>query len=472
MWLVVGVLLAVGAVALLVRRFRQGDVASRWLAVTAVAWGAAFALQDAGAGAVTPAAIQLTLADLLAILGLPALGLALLRLAQAANAEATVRLDSIGRSWGSGQVTDGCLVSLSAFALGWITILRHAYLATTVGAGSFAVDLVHPATDLVVVAGTLWLAVQAGRRGAAPFLALCAATVGDLLVVQARAAGMHPGAGAELAWLVAIVLLGLSALPLPAAPRPGVSEATAAATEPPVTTLIALATASLAAVVTLIFGIVTWGHSGTLPLIAAAVLILALIGRITGLLRQAAAMSALAAQSGSQFHQLADRTSDVVLLCDADGVISYASTAVSRYGYAPGELAGTQLPELVHPDDLANALQAAAAVHPVPMPAPGAFLPGPGLRRDVAACPGNPVAVFGGGPAGSAARDRTRRQRSGSAAPAGHSPDLSRRADRPAEPLLPGGASQGPARQESGDHGADRADRGDLRRPRRLHRHQ
>ncbi len=362
MWLVVGVLLAVGAVALLVRRVRQGDVASRWLAVTAVAWGAAFALQDAGAGAVTPAAIQLTLADLLAILGLPALGLALLRLAQAANAEATVRLDSIGRSWGSGQVTDGCLVALSAFALGWITILRHAYLATTVGAGSFAVDLVHPAADLVVVAGTLWLAVQAGRRGAAPFLALCAATVGDLLVVQARAAGMHPGAGAELAWLVAIVLLGLSALPLPAAPRPGVSESTAAATEPPVTTLIALAAASLAAVVTLIFGIVTWGHSGTLPLIAAAVLILALIGRITGLLRQAAAMAALAEQSGSQFHQLADRTSDVVLLCDADGVISYASTAVSRYGYAPGELAGTQLPELVHPDDLANALQAAAAV--------------------------------------------------------------------------------------------------------------
>src|SRR5262249_41374371 len=160
-WTVVGVLLAVAALSLLVRRFRQGDRAGRWLAVTAAAWGAAFAAQGAGAGAVTPAAIQLTLSDLLALLGLPALGLGVLRLARESRGEANVRMDSLSRGWGSGQITDGCLVALSAFSIGWIALLRHAYAVTGVGIGSFVVDLIHPAADLAVLAGTLWLAIQA-----------------------------------------------------------------------------------------------------------------------------------------------------------------------------------------------------------------------------------------------------------------------------------------------------------------------
>ena len=73
-------------------------------------------------------------------------------------------------------------------------------------------------------------------------------------------------------------------------------------------------------------------------------------------------MSVLAEQSDIQFHQLADRTSDVVLLCDAAGRISYASEAVSRYGYEPAGLARTGVADLIHPDDLDKALHAAEAV--------------------------------------------------------------------------------------------------------------
>ncbi len=50
-------------------------------------------------------------------------------------------------------------------------------------------------------------------------------------------------------------------------------------------------------------------------------------------------MSVLAEQAGSQFHQLADRTSDVVLLCDAAGLISYASKAVAAT-VTPGRAGG------------------------------------------------------------------------------------------------------------------------------------
>ena len=76
----------------------------------------------------------------------------------------------------------------------------------------FTVDLIHPAVDLAVLGGTLWLAIRAGRRALLPYLALWAATLGDFLAVQARASGMHPGSWPQLAWLVAFCLLGASAL--------------------------------------------------------------------------------------------------------------------------------------------------------------------------------------------------------------------------------------------------------------------
>jgi diguanylate cyclase (GGDEF)-like protein/PAS domain S-box-containing protein len=366
-WTVVGLLLAVAAATLLIRRFRQGAPASRWLAVTAVAWGAAFAAQGAGADTLTPA-VQLTVTDLLAMLGLPPLGLALLRLARAGRSQTNADVDSLsrGRGFGTGRLTDGCLLALSVFIVGWIALLRHAYVATAVGPGTFAVDLIHPAADLALLGGSLWLAVQAGRRAVTPYLALCAATVGDFLAVQARATGTPPGPSAQVAWFAAIALLGAGGL-LASAPasQPKALTVTAAA-EPPVSTVIGLAAAGVAAAVSLIFVALTWGQnwgrSGTLLVLLGAALVLVIIARVGGLLRQAAASAALAEQAGRQFHQLADRTSDVVLLCDAAGVISYASTAVSRYGYAPDRLSGTPLLDLIHPDDLQDVIDVAAAI--------------------------------------------------------------------------------------------------------------
>lgn len=358
--MIAGLALAFGAVALLIRRYRAGDLPSRWLAVTAVAWGAAFAVQGVGAGAVTAAFIPLTLGDLLALLGLPVLGLALLRMAQAANASASVRFDSISRSWGSGQVTDGCLLALAVFAVGWVSVLRGAYHAAGIGSAPFIVDLIHPGADLALLAATLWLAVQAGWRAIVPFLALCAATAGDMLAVQARASGTHPDTWAQAAWLVAITLLGVSAAMRPRAPA-AAGEPGRGAAGPPVSTLIALTAAGLAAGCSVVYGIILWGRGSTVPIVIASVIIVVLIARIMGLLRQAAVMSAVAGESQSQFRQLADRTSDMVLICDAAGRISYISTAAARYGYKPDSLDGRQLADLIHPDDRPAALAAAAA---------------------------------------------------------------------------------------------------------------
>ncbi len=173
---------------------------------------------------------------------------------------------------------------------------------------------------------------------------------------------MHPGSWAQLAWIVAIALLGASGLAARGPARKPEAQTEAAAAEQPLTTVIGLMAAGAAAAVSLIFAGLTWGHSGTLPVVLGGALALVLVARIGGLLRQAAASSALAEQAGSQFDQLADRTSDVVLLCDEAGLISYASTAVSRYGYAPDQLADAALPDLIHPDDVASVTGAAQSV--------------------------------------------------------------------------------------------------------------
>ena len=397
-WTVIGIVVAVAAIALLARRWRQGEAASRWLALAAAAWGAAFALQGVGTGSISTSVIQLTPSDLLALLGLPALVIGMLRLGQPDGIAAAGRADSApagkggairrrisGRIWGGGRAVDGCLLWLSVFSLAWIVVLRSAYAAAAVGPGYFATELIHPALDLAVLGGTLWLAIKAGRRAITPYLALAAATVGDFLAVQARASGVHPGSWPQLCWLAALCLLGASAVSpstvngstldagtlhasapdasaldasmLDASP----AESAAEPAEPPPATLLALAAAGIAAVVTFVFAIVTWGHSGPVPLLAAAALMLGLAAKIIGLLRQTVAMSALAEESDSQFHQLADRTSDVVLLCDDAGLVGYASKAVGHFGYAPAELTGTRLPDLVHPDDMPDVVTAAAA---------------------------------------------------------------------------------------------------------------
>jgi diguanylate cyclase (GGDEF)-like protein/PAS domain S-box-containing protein len=159
---------------------------------------------------------------------------------------------------------------------------------------------------------------------------------------------------------VALGLLGAAGLwswPEPEAPA---GRRSAPAVQP--STVVGLTAAVAAAISTLIFAVVTWRQSGPVPLIIGSAITLVLAGRAAGLMLQTGTWAELAASSGRRFLQLADRTSDVVLLCDGSGVVTYASRAISRYGYDPGELTGVRLADLIHPDDQAEAVRAAEAV--------------------------------------------------------------------------------------------------------------
>jgi diguanylate cyclase (GGDEF)-like protein/PAS domain S-box-containing protein len=85
--------------------------------------------------------------------------------------------------------------------------------------------------------------------------------------------------------------------------------------------------------------------------IIAGTTLLALALRALGLLWRQNSAVWIWYESRQRFRELADRTADVVLLCDLGGVIRYASRAVAGYGYTPESLLGTPLADLLHPED-------------------------------------------------------------------------------------------------------------------------
>lgn len=57
-----------------------------------------------------------------------------------------------------------------------------------------------------------------------------------------------------------------------------------------------------------------------------------------------------------RFRSLVRDTSDIITICDADGVIRYESPSIERVlGYEPEQLIGTSVFDLIHPEDLADA---------------------------------------------------------------------------------------------------------------------
>jgi diguanylate cyclase (GGDEF)-like protein/PAS domain S-box-containing protein len=376
-WTAVGAIAATGAIAALLSGWEQSEAARParvWLAVTAALWGGAFIAQDVAGGSIGSASIPLTLAGLLTLVALAALVLGLIGLASPRPARGLAGLMQLRLARaGVPGLADGCLLAASLFLIAWVTVLSAAYTMAGVGAGTFAADLINPLADLIVLAGVLRLAARVGWRGLAPGLALLAMTAGDCLAVSARATEQYPAWGAQLAWLAGICLLGASRIPWPrpglAGRRPGrpahagqpesrLAESRQA--ESRLAAYAAIGAATLAALLTL--GSALRGNA-TEPVVIAAVaaIVLALVARLAGLIRQAAAASALSRQAGSWFSELADRTSDAVLVCELHGTIEYASPAVAHFGTSPQDLIGTSLAKLVHPEDRARGTRVALA---------------------------------------------------------------------------------------------------------------
>jgi diguanylate cyclase (GGDEF)-like protein/PAS domain S-box-containing protein len=303
------------------------------------------------------AAAMLSFTDLPSLFLLPVMAAGLAGLAAAARSAVpeapSPRRSRRGLVGVSAYLADGYVLAAALFLIGWVTLFSAEYARSDTGL-SFARELVHPLVDLLVLCAALPLVQTAGRRGVAPYLALVSVTVGDALAVGARIAGTSPGAAAVAAQLLALGLLALT---------PWAVGAWATGTRwlgrsREVTTAAAAAAAAVAGVLVVGQAIAAGHLTGLVEILLVSSMAAVLAVRVVSLVWRVDAWSRVWQESGRQFRQLAERTSDVVLLCDLNGVIRYASHAASGYGYGPDALRGTPVADLLHPEDRAGGMRA------------------------------------------------------------------------------------------------------------------
>jgi diguanylate cyclase (GGDEF)-like protein len=327
----------------------------RWLAGAAALYCAGLITQQVLGSALSPES-GLSFADLPPLLAVTAAAVGITMLATAEReAEGSPRPAAQGSDGANpleGGTTpvlpglaDGYVMAVALLVIGWITLFSAEFHRSGERPGTFLLALIHPLADLAVLGALLPMVTTAWRRVMLPYLALIAVLVGDALAVGQRALGGHPGVAAQLLGLVAALLLG-------AAPwRVAETGWTRRASSAGAATIIAALAAAVATVVVIANGLAGAPASGAALIVAGGAGVLVLAVRVFMLVNQNGIILGIWRESSRSLRELASLTSDVVLVCDLEGVISYASPAVGDYGYAPGDLAGRRLLDFVHPED-------------------------------------------------------------------------------------------------------------------------
>ncbi len=332
----------------------------RWLAAAALLYCAGLLLSQVLAGALNPTS-GLSFADLPSLLALAsaAIGITVLvgaeRDAETGSSAAGAPDSAAGPGSGPSVLpglADGYVMAVALLVIGWVTQFSDEFHRSGDRPGLFLIALVHPLADLAVLGALLPMVTTAWRRTVLPYLAVLAAAVGDALSVGQRVAGGHLGIAAQLMPVIAALLLA-------GAPwRMTDSGWTRRTANSAVTAVIAATTASVATVAVIASGLAGGPASGVALVVAGGAGVLVLSARVFMLVRENGMVLGIWRESSRNLRNLASRTSDIVLVCEPDGAIRYASRAVAEYGYAPGALVGRRLLDLVHPEDQAAALAA------------------------------------------------------------------------------------------------------------------
>jgi diguanylate cyclase (GGDEF)-like protein/PAS domain S-box-containing protein len=274
-------------------------------------------------------------------------------------------------------LADGYVMAIALLVIGWVTLFGADYRHSGEGAGTFLLGLVHPLVDAAVLGMLLPALTAAWRRVGLPYLALLAIGVGDALAVGSRLASGHPSLAQQVTQVLAFILLGLtpwiSRAHVPEMRRlphgiPG-SGRIVGSGRATVVAALAVAVATLVVLVREVMGnpdsalavAVASRPAGLAVILAGGAALLVLVARVLVLIWETSTVLRVWRDSSGSLRELADRTSDVVLVADLNGRISYASPAVSDFGYDPDGLTGMGLAELVHPEDLLVAMRATRA---------------------------------------------------------------------------------------------------------------
>jgi diguanylate cyclase (GGDEF)-like protein len=355
----------------------------RWLAGAAVFWFAGLLADQLFAGSFGGSG-PLSLADVAPLLAMGPLVVGVTALASEPpdggfpdGTESPITADGADARSILSALADGYVMAIALLVIGWVTLFGADYRHSGEGAGTFLLGLLHPLVDAAVLGMLLPALTAAWRRVGLPYLALLTIGLGDALGVGSRLASGHPSTAQQVTQILAFVLLGLTPwisrahvpemrrLPrsLPGSGRiVGSGRATVVAA-------LAVAVATLVVLVREVMGnpdsalavAVASRPAGLAVILAGGAALLVLVARVLVLIWETSTVLRVWRDSSGSLRELADRTSDVVLVADLNGRISYASPAVSDFGYDPDGLAGLGLAELVHPEDLLVAVRAARA---------------------------------------------------------------------------------------------------------------
>jgi diguanylate cyclase (GGDEF)-like protein len=290
-------------------------------------------------------------------------------------------------------LADGYVTAVSLLVMGWVVAFGTEYHTAGNHPGTFLLDLLHPLADLAVLGALLPVLTVAWQRTLLPYLSLVAATGADSLGVGARISEGHEGVLQQLAMIAAAFLLGAapwaktiamrlrlvpwhldgeavmgmvipgtgtagdgegaSLLSAPVAYQAGtLPDVPGAGSGGGVATVIAAIAAGIAAIFVVVKGLADAPASGLALVIAGGAAVLVVVVRVLMLVRDNAVAVRMWRHSGSSLRDLADRTSDMVLICDLDGTITYASPGGIGSSYLQEELVGKRLAEFVHPEDI------------------------------------------------------------------------------------------------------------------------
>jgi len=338
----------------------------RWYGIAAACWfvgavGSAATSESAGRSA-----LSLSVFDLFYLAASLALVTGLI---------VPIRLPRDARTW-LRYAADTYVCVCALFVLGWVVIFGRLYHQSGETPSEFALELLYPLIDAILVCGALSFVLGAARghrrsawTGYVALVAFAAADVVSLVVrLRGGPASDDPSDIFRLGALLLLFLVPWTGQGTEARPLDGVKTLDAAsdtaadergvpdAEEQGRMIGPGLAPAAVAAAATLfVAGHSLTGAHGIEPVVSviAGSATMVLLVRLAALLRENDRLRRAVDTGEEHFRALSESINDAVLICDLDAVVQYASAGALRtYRYTADELLGRPLGEIIHPEDL------------------------------------------------------------------------------------------------------------------------
>jgi diguanylate cyclase (GGDEF)-like protein len=276
-----------------------------------------------------------------------------------------IRLPRDARVW-LRYVADTYVCVCALFVLGWVVIFGRLYHQSGETPSEFALELLYPLIDTVLVCGALSFVLGAarGHRRSAwmGYVALVAFGVADVVSLVVRLRGGAPSDDpSDILRLGALLILFLVPWTGPGAvegrTRDSLTDDEAPEAEEQGRMIgPGLAPAAVAAAATLfVAGHTLTGSHGIEPVVSviAGSATMVLLVRLAALLRENDRLRRAVDTGEEHFRALSESINDAVLICDLDAVVQYASAGALRtYRYTADELLGRPLGDIIHPEDL------------------------------------------------------------------------------------------------------------------------